>query len=159
NHKSAQDMTWAKDLEPDSTVIPANLGLTSVQIGTLGGGNHFIEVQTDEEGRVWLMVHSGSRGLGHKVCTHYDAIAKAQMLERNPDAGRHDLGYLTEGTAEHDEYLRAMNWCCAFAEENRERMLAAAVDTLGSAIGRDPVVETSIQTHHNYASLEEHGGE
>ena len=160
NQKTAQDMTWAEALATgERPVIAANLEATSRQLGTLGGGNHFIELQRDEDGRVWFMVHSGSRGLGQKVCTHYDKVARTYSREFGGTFVEKDLAFLPSGAPEYREYVDAMNWCCRFAEVNRERMLAAVAESAREVLDREVIVEQTVQTHHNYAALEQHNGE
>ena len=156
NHKDARAL-W-EGSETENAALQPLLAGARRQVGTLGGGNHFIEVQRDEEGRVWLMVHSGSRGIGKQVCDYYDARARKLMasVEVAPDK---DLAYLPEGTPEYDAYLEAMNWCLRFAEESRGRMLDAALEAVRDVVGRDPGAEGRIETHHNYAVAEPHEGE
>lgn len=134
------------------------------QIGTLGGGNHFIEVQADTEGLVWLMLHSGSRALGKNVCDYFNAIAR-RLNERNhstvpPEA---QLAYLPVDTEEGRAYLDWMRLCMAYALENRRRMLDTAVEALFTAVrGVAPeqsyLITEAVDTHHNYADLEHHFG-
>jgi tRNA-splicing ligase RtcB len=156
NHNSQRELWEGSDTNNEA--LQRLLPNARKQIGTLGGGNHFIEVQRDEEGRVWLMVHSGSRGIGKQVCDFYDAKARKlmTMVEAPPDR---DLAYLPEGSEEFDAYLEAMNWCLRFAEVSRGRMLDATVAAVRDVIGRDPGAEERIETHHNYAVAEQHEGE
>src|SRR5215216_4677623 len=143
NHSRSQSL-WSGALATENTALKPLLDGTRKQIGTLGGGNHFIEVQRDEEGHVWLMVHSGSRGIGKKVCDHYDGKARRLMatVPHQPDK---DLGYLPEGTPEYDAYLEAMNWCLRFAEESRGRMLSAVEAAVADALGRQPGIDQRIE--------------
>jgi tRNA-splicing ligase RtcB len=125
------------------------------QIGTLGSGNHFLEYQADEQDRVWVMIHSGSRGLGGAVCVFYDQLA-ALLTERwYASAGRkrNDVAFLPVDSFEGRAYLDALEVCLGFAQENRRRMLRAAVDALEASLAGVP-----IDVHHNLASLEHHGG-
>jgi tRNA-splicing ligase RtcB len=140
-------------------VIARNFEAAHFQVGTLGGGNHFIEIQRDEEGRVWFMVHSGSRNLGQQVCKFYDDTAKDYMKRFHSAIPDPDLAFLPEGVPEHDAYIEAMAWCCRFAEESRERMVDAAFAAFEDVTGHTAGRETPIQTHHNYASPERHLGE
>jgi len=135
------------------------------QIGTLGAGNHFLELQQDAEGFVWLMLHSGSRGLGAKVCDHFDRLAQQlndQWHSVVPKA--HQLAFLPMNSTEGQNYLRWMHFCMAWARENRQRMLDAGLDALFSiAAGVAPdqafLVTEAVDTHHNYAVIEHHFGE
>ena len=138
---------------------------SSLQLGTLGGGNHFIEVQADEAGMVWLMLHSGSRALGKEVCDHFNAVAR-DLGEAGGTAPPRtwQLNSLpTESDAGRD-YLQWMQLCMAYALENRRRMLDAAIEALfstvrGVAPDRDYLITEAIDTHHNYADHEHHFGE
>ncbi len=127
------------------------------QLGSLGGGNHFIELCLDEENRVWMFLHSGSRGVGNKIAQKHIKIAR-QACE-GEDLPDRDLAYLTEGTPEFDDYLNELHWAQRFAFLNREEMMDRFADQLGRFIG-SPVVEVErINCHHNYTVQEEHFGE
>lgn len=127
------------------------------QLGSLGGGNHFIELCLDEEDRVWMFLHSGSRGVGNKIAQKHIRIARdACAGEDLPDR---DLAYLTEGTREFNDYLRELEWAQRFAFLNREEMMDRFVEQLGRFVGT-PVREIErINCHHNYTVEEEHYGE
>ena len=157
NHPTPQPL-WGGAVTDDPVLEPLMAGATR-QIGTLGGGNHFIEVQRDEEGRVWLMVHSGSRGIGKKVCDYYDATAKGYMKRLHVKDVDKDLSYLPDDAPEYAAYLDAMNWCLTFAEQSRGRMMDAVVGAVADATGRDPGAEERIETHHNYAAPEVYDGQ
>jgi tRNA-splicing ligase RtcB len=149
----------ARETAETLPVIKARYSAASMQVGSLGGGNHFIELQKDGEGFVWLMVHSGSRNLGKQVCEHYDKIARSYMTSMSIEVPSRDLAYLPDEAPEHDEYLASMHWCLRFAEESRERMLSRVSEVVESVVAHPIEVATPVQTHHNYASLEEHDGE
>lgn len=127
------------------------------QLGSLGGGNHFIELCLDEEDRVWMFLHSGSRGVGNKIAQKHIRIARdACAGEDLPDR---DLAYLTEGTREFNDYLRELEWAQRFAFLNREEMMDRFAKQLGRFVGT-PVREIErINCHHNYTVEEEHYGE
>lgn len=129
-------------------------------IGTLGSGNHFIELCLDETQRVWVMLHSGSRGIGNAIGTRFIELAKADMrrIQANlPDA---DLAWLSEGSRLFDDYVHAVEWAQAYAAENRRQMLAATLATV-SRVLRRPVTtgEEAVNCHHNYVARERHFGD
>jgi tRNA-splicing ligase RtcB len=135
-----------------------------LQLGTLGGGNHFIELATDESNTVWATLHSGSRGIGNKLGNLHirraQAIAKAQGTHL-PDR---DLAYLTEGTREFDEYVRDVQWAQHFARLNRDEMMDRVMAELSQSVYGDAshVADLEVQRincHHNFTQLEEHFGE
>ena len=129
-----------------------------LQLGSLGSGNHFIEVSLDEEDRVWLFLHSGSRGVGNRLAVTHIKIA--QDLARRwwiplPDP---DLAYLVEGTGEFSSYLRDLHWAQHFALLNREEMMDRAVACLGAWMGEPVLPAETIDCHHNYTAREKHFG-
>ncbi|MFI7587509.1 RtcB family protein [Spongisporangium articulatum] len=127
-----------------------------LQLGTLGSGNHFIEVTADETDRVWLFLHSGSRGVGNKIAQHHIAVARAlcrQWWIQLPDP---DLAYLVEGTDEFWAYIRQMRWAQDFAFQNRAEMMDRVVDVIGQFMGEPVVADESINCHHNFTEQEEH---
>ena len=128
------------------------------QIGTLGGGNHFIELQRDEEGYLWVMIHSGSRNLGKKVCDYYDQIAiSLNELWHSEVKSNLRLAFLPKGTPEYDAYWAEMNYCVDFALCNRRLMMERIKDVLANAL---PGIEFEpmINIAHNYAAIEHHFG-
>jgi tRNA-splicing ligase RtcB len=129
-----------------------------LQLGSLGSGNHFIEVSLDEEDRVWLFLHSGSRGVGNKLAVKH--IKAAQDLCRKwwislPDP---DLAYLPEGIDEFWAYIRDLRWAQEFARLNREEMMARVVDTLLTWYDAPVEVTETVGCHHNYTEQETHFG-
>ncbi|HVL98609.1 MAG TPA: RtcB family protein [Egibacteraceae bacterium] len=129
------------------------------QFGTLGSGNHFLELCTDERGTVWLMLHSGSRGPGNTLAMRHIERAKGLMRRSMEDLPDPDLAYLVQGTPEFDAYIRDLQWAQAYASGNRQRMMRVALEGLAAATGREdePAVRT-INNHHNYARRERHHG-
>ncbi len=128
------------------------------QIGTLGGGNHFIEICLDEEDRVWAMLHSGSRGVGNRIGQFFIAEAKREMEKhfiRLPDK---DLAYLVEGSVIFDAYVRAVEWAQDYARENREEMMTAVLDALRTKLGEFELANMAVNCHHNYVARENHFG-
>ncbi|MCB9653444.1 MAG: RtcB family protein [Deltaproteobacteria bacterium] len=130
-------------------------------LGTLGTGNHFIEVCLDECDRVWIMLHSGSRGVGNRIGRYFIELAKEDMRRffiNLPDA---DLAYLCQGTRNFTDYLEAVAWAQDYARENRALMMASVVSAM-KASGDVPAFETDLEAvncHHNYVSWECHYGE
>jgi tRNA-splicing ligase RtcB len=129
-----------------------------LQLGSLGSGNHFIEVSTDEEDRVWLFLHSGSRGVGNKLATRHIKVAQ-ELCERwwisLPDR---DLAYLVEGTNEFWAYIRDLRWAQHFALLNRAEMMHRVIDCLAAFTGESVESAEVVQCHHNYTEQEEHFG-
>ncbi|HET9468798.1 MAG TPA: RtcB family protein [Vicinamibacterales bacterium] len=133
-----------------------------LQLGTLGGGNHFIELATDESNTVWATLHSGSRGIGNKLGNMH--IRRAQTLTKGVPLPDRDLAYLTEGTKEFDEYIRDVLWAQNFARLNRDEMMDRVMTELSRSVYGDSshVRELEVQRincHHNFTQLEEHFGE
>ncbi|WP_432488906.1 RtcB family protein [Kineococcus sp. SYSU DK018] len=127
-------------------------------LGSLGSGNHFIEVSVDEEAAVWLFLHSGSRGPGNKLAVHHIAVARERARREALDLPDADLAHLVEGTEEFDAYLADLYWAQHFALLNREEMMDRVAARLGEFLG-EPVRERErINCHHNYTSREEHYG-
>lgn len=149
--------------EPDGELV-GQLEAGYYQIGTLGGGNHFIELQEDEEGMLCLMLHSGSRHFGKSVCDYFHQKARelnAKWHSSVPDEYR--LAFLPEDSPEGRQYLNWMELSMSFARENREKLMLAAQASIrkwaGKYLGVTAEFSDEINCHHNYAALEEHGGE
>ncbi len=129
------------------------------QLGTLGGGNHFIELCLDEAGAVWVMLHSGSRGIGNVLGRYFIAGARKDMERHQLRLPDRDLAYFSEGSALFDDYVEAVEWAQDYAAANRRQMMAIILEALRQHL---PAFETSseaINCHHNYVSQEEHFGE
>ena len=129
-------------------------------LGTLGSGNHFIEICLDEAGFVWFMLHSGSRGVGNAIGTHFIELAKkdAELHQRNlPDK---DLAYFEEGARYFGDYVRGVSWAQKFAMRNREVMMANLIATVRKVIAKpfESHVE-AVNCHHNYVQQERHFGQ
>lgn len=128
--------------------------------GTLGSGNHFVEVCLDEESRVWVMLHSGSRGMGNAIGSYFIEKAKEEMRRwfiNLPDA---DLAYLPMGSQYFDDYCTAVDWAQNYARTNRELMMAAALGALASVIQKPFTCDSAaVNCHHNYVNWERHFGE
>ena len=129
-------------------------------LGTLGTGNHFVEVCLDEQDRVWIMLHSGSRGVGNAIGSHFIELAKKEMKRWMINLPDEDLAYLPQGTNHFDDYVFAVEWAQKFARANREIMMAHAIDALHRIVPKpfEASVE-AINCHHNYVAWESHYGE
>ncbi len=136
-----------------------NLSRTwSQQVGTLGGGNHFIEICLDENDDVWIMLHSGSRGIGNVIGRYFIQQAKKDIerLQRNlPDK---DLAYFDEGTKHFDDYVFAVHWAQDYAMWNRREMMRMVVEAMKGVLPEFSVTREAINCHHNYVSVEQHFG-
>ena len=128
--------------------------------GTLGTGNHFVEVCLDEEQRVWIMLHSGSRGIGNAIGSYFIELAKEDMRRWFINLPDGDLAYIPQGSALFDEYCKAVKWGQDFARVNRDMMMEAAVAALRQAITKPFTLdEQAVNCHHNYVSWENHFNE
>ena len=135
-------------------------GQTVKQLGTLGGGNHFVEVCLDEVQRVWVMLHSGSRGVGNRIGMHFIGLAKKDMEQHIHNLPDKDLAYFTEGAQHFDDYVFAVDWAQRYARTNRDLMMAAILEAMAR---RDDLPkfahgEVAVNCHHNYVRQEEHLG-
>ena len=130
-----------------------------VQIGSLGGGNHFIELCLDEEGRVWVMLHSGSRGIGNALGRYFIAAAKKDMERHLANLPHRDLAYFSEGSALFDDYVAAVGWAQDYALVNRREMMRLVLEALERHLPPFRLDGEAIQCHHNYVAEETHFGE
>lgn len=146
--------TWWKE----NTICWQEFESAQYQIGTLGGGNHFIEIQKDEDNNVWFMIHSGSRNLGKKVADYYNKIAIDLCKEWHQDEiVKNDLAVLPAGSVEGNAYRNEMELCLDFAFHNRTKMADEIMNSFSEIFPSfEPVKELNI--HHNYATLEHHFG-
>lgn len=129
-----------------------------LQLGSLGSGNHFIEVSVDESDAVWLFLHSGSRGVGNKLAMKHIAIAVRRCQERGVSLPDRDLAYLVEDEPEFDEYMAALGWAQRFAYLNREEMMRRVVLAFSEWQGADAIRTEQVNCHHNYTARETHYG-
>jgi tRNA-splicing ligase RtcB len=131
------------------------------QLGTLGSGNHFIEVCLDQDDRVWLMLHSGSRGVGNRIGQFFIERAREEMRKQDVKLPDRDLAYLREGTRGFDEYVEAVEWAQRYAAINRRAMMAALAEAVRRTKGVPPfqVTDEAVNCHHNYVAREDHYGE
>jgi len=129
-----------------------------LQLGSLGSGNHFIEVSLDETGAVWLFLHSGSRGVGNRIAGHHIGVAQKVMEQFHIDLPDRDLAYLSEGTDDFDRYIADLRWAQHFALLNREEMMDRVIRQAAEFFG-EAIVETErINCHHNFTEEETHFG-
>jgi tRNA-splicing ligase RtcB (3'-phosphate/5'-hydroxy nucleic acid ligase) len=128
--------------------------------GTLGSGNHFVEICLDEEDRVWVMLHSGSRGIGNKIGTYFIEKAKAEMRRWYINLPDEDLAYFPEGSTLFDDYWEAVGWAQGWARLNRELMMDAAMAALSKAVPKPFTTDCeAVNCHHNYVTRERHFGD
>ncbi len=130
----------------------------SRQLGTLGSGNHFIELCLDENQDVWIMLHSGSRGIGNKIGMYFIEIAKREMEKWMIHLPDKDLAYLAEGSDHYDDYIEAVSWGQDYAALNRTHMMNAVMLTLRKHLPAFTVTQEAINCHHNYVEKESHFG-
>jgi tRNA-splicing ligase RtcB len=156
---------WSK-LEPQYSAMVAKhpklrRGNDSNHLGTLGTGNHFIEVSLDEANDVWIVLHSGSRGVGNRIGQFFIELAKEDMRKLMVNLPDRDLAYLPEGTDHFNEYVDAVQWAQSYAMKNRELMMASIVRAIRESNLLPPFEANAevVNCHHNYVAVEEHYGE
>lgn len=128
------------------------------QIGTLGSGNHFIEICLDEMDRVWVMLHSGSRGIGNAIGNYFIARAKEDMMQLQQQLPDADLAYFPEGTKHFNDYVEAVDWAQRYAMANREEMLTIVLAAMRRHLPEFTVTTEAVNCHHNYVAREHHFG-
>jgi tRNA-splicing ligase RtcB len=129
-----------------------------LQLGSLGSGNHFIEVSADETGAVWLFLHSGSRGIGNTIARHHIGVARHMVAKKQIHLPDLDLAYLEEGTPQFDQYIKELRWAQHFALLNREEMMDRVSTQFGKWVGGPVRERERINCHHNFTRLETHYG-
>ncbi|MGH8705659.1 MAG: RtcB family protein, partial [Burkholderiales bacterium] len=129
------------------------------QLGTLGGGNHFIEVCLDEAGGVWVMLHSGSRGIGNAIGTYFIGLAKKDAERNNVQLPDRDLAYFPEDAQHFDDYVEAVGWAQDYARANRAEMMELVIEALRRHLPPFEVTTEAVNCHHNYVEREAHYGE
>ena len=130
-----------------------------LQLGTLGGGNHFIEICLDTEQTVWVMLHSGSRGIGNLIGQRFIELARQDMQRHFINLPNRDLAYFVEGTEHFDDYVEAMSWAQDYAAENRRAMMDAVMRVLREELRPFQLGQVAVNCHHNYTARETHFGE
>lgn len=128
------------------------------QMGTLGGGNHFIEVCLDEAEQVWVMLHSGSRGIGNAIATYFIELARKDMERHQLQLPDRDLAYFSEGSAHFADYVAAVHWAQEYASANRQAMLELVLAGLRRHLPPFSVTTEAVNCHHNYVAREHHFG-
>ncbi len=128
------------------------------QLGTLGGGNHFIELCIDEEQRVWIMLHSGSRGIGNVIGRYFISAARKEMMRHKVNLPDRDLSYFSEGSDLFDDYVEAVDWAQDYAMLNRREMMRRVVAALEPHVPPFKFDGEAINCHHNYVAQESHFG-
>lgn len=129
-----------------------------LQLGTLGSGNHFIEISLDEQDRVWAFLHSGSRGIGNKLAMRHIKIAQEYCRKHWIQLPHDDLAYLVQGTKEFERYMAALHWAQEFALENRNEMMDRVLSCLSYAMEEPAEEFERVNCHHNYTAREQHFG-
>lgn len=167
------------DAVPDSTVRALSNGLSAIwekhpklkskqkkpyqtwvrQLATLGGGNHFIELCLDENDDVWVMLHSGSRGVGNAIGQYFIEMARRDMEKVQMNLPDRDLAYFNEGTSHFDDYIEAVEWAQAYAMTNRREMMRLILRVLKKRLPNFKVTKEAINCHHNYVTQEVHFNE
>ncbi|MGH8654874.1 MAG: RtcB family protein [Burkholderiales bacterium] len=130
-----------------------------LQLATLGGGNHFIELCLDEGNGVWIMLHSGSRGIGNAIGQYFIALARKDMERHQIRLPNKDLAYFQEGAEYFDDYVEAVHWAQDYAMVNRREMMRLVQDVLRPFLPRFQISKEAINCHHNYVALEQHQGQ
>ena len=164
-HPPAPALQAWEGLKPRFDAVTAKHGKIKnsnhvTHLGTLGTGNHFIEVCLDESDSVWLMLHSGSRGVGNKIGTYFIELAKQDMRQHLANLPDEDLAYLEEGATHFDDYVQAVGWAQNYAMANRRLMMDALIRAVRTVPGIPPFEAgvTAVNCHHNYVTRERHGG-
>jgi tRNA-splicing ligase RtcB len=154
HHSEKQSEDWMPPLKEDLPIVCQEYERALSQIGTLGGGNHFIEIQHGSDGYIWIMVHSGSRNIGYTVANYYHTEAKKVNKSRKEDVPK-DLSYFLRGIEGYDNYFKEMNYCILFALQNRKLMMERVKNAFMEVV---PKVKFSnfINKPHNFAAWETH---
>ncbi len=161
----SQIKVWSKDVKnlvdehPEiAKMVKDPIQKVMNQSGTLGGGNHFIELCLDENNDVWVMLHSGSRGIGNIIGRHFINKAKEDMRVHHINLEDTNLSYLSEGTQYFDEYVTWVEWAQKYAAKNREVMMNLVLEALAKHLPEFSIKKQAINCHHNYISRENHFG-
>ena len=161
HHKKSQDPGRMPVLDDDEPmpVVKREYRSAMHQVGTLGGGNHFIEIQKGSDGQIWIMIHSGSRNIGKQVADYYNKMAiKLNQKWNSPVPKSHQLAYLPLDSKEGKQYIREMNYCVDFALASRKLMMDNTTAVFKNHFGNDFNMAPMINIAHNYAASEKHFG-
>ncbi|MCA0329679.1 MAG: RtcB family protein [Actinobacteria bacterium] len=143
---------------PSTELSDGQLRTARTQYGSLGSGNHFVEVCLDERDRVWIVLHSGSRGIGNQLAAHHIAVAQGLMKEWFISLPDPDLAYLVAGTPQFEAYVADLLWAQAYAAANREEMLRLVVAEAEAELGAEGIETSRVNCHHNFTQQERHRG-
>ena len=159
HHKTRQENgIFSLDVWQETTICQREYVSAQKQIGTLGGGNHFVEIQKGDDGFIWFMIHTGSRNLGKKVADYYNKQAKTLCTKFHQDkVVKDEISFLPIGLQETSNYLKEMNLCLKFSYENRKNISKFIKEILVDNIANITFAD-DINIHHNYAKCEEHFG-
>ena len=157
-HQEGSDeaRAWLAANPPPPTL--AKVDRAAEQLGTLGSGNHFAELAVDEQGWVWILLHSGSRGGGNQLATLHTKIARKLHEGLGTQLEDPELAWLQAGTQEFEDYIRDLGWAQSYAAENRRQLLGSAHKALEKTVKRELATTDEVNCHHNYTELELHGG-
>jgi len=156
-HSQPQHEKWMPEVEEIPDVIKKHFHNAMHQVGTLGGGNHFIEIQYGSDGYIWVMIHSGSRNLGKQVADHFNKIAKHHNEKWHSQVPPSwDLAFLPIETKEAKDYLKAMQYCVDYALANRKLMMERVKETFTHVLSQELEFSEIINIAHNYATWENH---
>lgn len=156
NHQTSEQSWNGFSEAPTISIIQRELTSSKKQLGTLGGGNHFIEIQKGDDGNIWLMIHSGSRNFGLKTATEYHKKAMGWCERWYSNIPDKELSFLPIETDDGKQYYEAMSYCLKFAQANRALMMERVCEIVNEIAGADKMDEINI--HHNYAAFEHHYG-
>ena len=156
HHDDRQDEKWMPELNGNLPISENEYESAMYQVGTLGGGNHFIEIQKGSDGYIWIMIHSGSRNIGYTVAGHYNKKAKKMLKKMDADAPK-DLAWFPEDSKEYHDYYSEMEFCIAFALSNRKLMMERMKESFTDILG-DVKFSGFINKPHNFAAKEDHFG-
>ncbi len=157
HHEEKQDERWMPEKTEELPIVQTQYEKAMYQVGTLGGGNHFVEIQKGSEGYIWIMIHSGSRNIGFTVAKHYHDKAKKMNKQRKSDVPK-DLAFFPADTEEYTHYMNEMNYCIEFALQNRKLMMERVKNAFTHFLG-DVEFSGFINKPHNFGDMEHHFGE
>lgn len=157
HHDEQQDEKWMPDLNGNLEIVEQEYESARNQVGTLGGGNHFIEIQKGSDRFIWIMIHSGSRNIGFTMAKHYNQKAK-DLNEKWKSDTRKDLAFFPKDSEEFNNYVNEMNYCIEFALNNRKLMMERVKNAFTDVLG-DVEFSDFINKPHNFATIEDHFGE